>query len=156
MAHLVFVYGTLKEGFPNFRVNRGTRLAGAFATLARLPLYLVGERHVPWLVDDPGQGERVEGEVYAVDDGVLEQMDVLEGVASPEGYRRRRIAVVPLVAPPAASAPDAARVALADSGTAIDVHAYLKDTRQLADAGPRSGPFPAYTAAHAALYRPRA
>ena len=29
MFHLVFVFGTLKEGFPNFTANRGVRRPGA-------------------------------------------------------------------------------------------------------------------------------
>ena len=47
--HLVFVFGTLKEGFPNFATNRGARVAGSFRTRAAYPLYLVGDRHVPWI-----------------------------------------------------------------------------------------------------------
>ena len=97
MAHLVFVYGTLKEGFPNFRVNRGSRVPGAFVTRQRFRLYLVGERCTPWLIDDPGHGARVAGQVFAVDDATLEQMDLLEGTAEPDGYRRRWIAVPVIV-----------------------------------------------------------
>jgi hypothetical protein len=45
MEHLVFIFGTLKEGFPNFGINRGTRVPGEFKTCAAYSLYLVGERH---------------------------------------------------------------------------------------------------------------
>ncbi len=41
--HRVFVYGTLKEGFRNFHVNRGTRLPGEFVTEQAFPLYVIGE-----------------------------------------------------------------------------------------------------------------
>jgi gamma-glutamylcyclotransferase (GGCT)/AIG2-like uncharacterized protein YtfP len=41
MEHLVFVFGTLKEGFPNFTVNRGVRVPGSFSTCSAYPLYLV-------------------------------------------------------------------------------------------------------------------
>ena len=51
-GHLVFVFGTLKDGFPNFATNRGTRLPGAFRTCSAYPLYLVGYRHVPWLLPE--------------------------------------------------------------------------------------------------------
>ena len=37
MTHLVFVFGTLKEGFPNFATNRGVRVPGAFTTKYRYP-----------------------------------------------------------------------------------------------------------------------
>jgi len=50
---LVFVFGTLKQGFPNFATNRGRRVGGTFRTLERLPLLLVGQRHVPWLIHSP-------------------------------------------------------------------------------------------------------
>jgi gamma-glutamylaminecyclotransferase len=86
MRELVFVFGTLKEGFPNFHKNAGRRLPGVFATAERLPLYLVGERHSAWLVDRPGEGEFVHGEVF-----------------EPDGYKRRRLRVVSVgVSPPKA------------------------------------------------------
>ena len=66
MEHLVFVFGTLKEGFPNFGVNRGARVPGEFRTCAAYPLYLVGERHSPWLVEAPHTGFRVTGQVFRV------------------------------------------------------------------------------------------
>ena len=93
MKHRVFVFGTLKEGFPNFAVNKGVRVPGTFRTRDRFPLYLVGERHVPWMLDLRGEGERVVGEVYEVDDTALAAMDRLERVAEPDGYRRVAIPV---------------------------------------------------------------
>ena len=54
MPTLVFVFGTLKQGFPNAATNRGARWPGNFRTEAAFPLYLVGERHVPWLLNAPG------------------------------------------------------------------------------------------------------
>ena len=71
--HRVFVFGTLKEGFPNFATNRGRRVAGDFVTKERYPFYLVGERHSPWLIDQPGEGERIVGQVFEV---VLDLFDV--------------------------------------------------------------------------------
>jgi gamma-glutamylaminecyclotransferase len=65
---LVFVFGTLKQGFPNAATNRGARWPGNFRTEAAFPLFLVGERHVPWLLNAPGTGLPVIGEVYAVDE----------------------------------------------------------------------------------------
>src|SRR4051812_338878 len=75
VQHLVFVFGTLKEGFPNFATNRGQRVPGRFTTRAKYPLYLVGERHTPWLMDHPGVGMRVAGQVFRVDDATLAAMD---------------------------------------------------------------------------------
>ena len=140
MPELVFVYGTLKEGFPNFRVNTGARITGAFVTIERFPLYLVGDRSVPWMIDDPGQGERIAGELFEVDAAGLARMDALEGTTEPDGYRRRRIAVAEVSG---------------EGAAAIDAWAYLKETRQLAGATLHAGPLAAYTPGHAATYRPR-
>jgi gamma-glutamylaminecyclotransferase len=88
MTHLVFVFGTLKEGFPNFATNKGTRVPGSFVTTECYPLYLVGERHSPWLINMPGEGKRIYGQVFQVDDDALAAMDKLERIHEPDGYRR--------------------------------------------------------------------
>lgn len=136
MGHRVFVFGTLKEGFPNFSVNKGIRVPGSYRTRERFPLYLVGERHVPWMLDARGQGEQVAGEVYDVDDATLAAMDRLERVGEPEGYLRVAITV------------DA-------GGGPLQAFAYLKPASQLAPDVPRVGPFAEYTLEHASLYRSR-
>jgi len=138
MEHLVFVFGTLKEGFPNFATNRGVRMAGSFKTCAAYPLYLVGERHVPWLVNSPGAGVRVSGEVFRADDVALAAMDRLEGVSRPDGYRREVLEV---------EGGDSPRLLLA--------YAYLKQPSQLVMSEVRAGPLEEYRLEHAALYRPR-
>ncbi|HET7524366.1 MAG TPA: gamma-glutamylcyclotransferase family protein [Burkholderiaceae bacterium] len=135
---LVFVFGTLKDGFPNFAVNRGRRVGGVFRTLDRFPLWLVGERHVPWLIDSPGDGERVAGEVYEVDEAALAAMDELEGVGQPDGYHRKTI-----------------RVCSTDDDAEQSVQIYMKHAHQLPRTDVRQGPLAEYTPAHAALYRKR-
>ena len=132
----VFVYGTLKAGFPNHHHNQGALLELA-TTTESYPLYLVGPRRSPWLLDRPGQGFPVSGEVYAVDEPVLAQMDHLERVAEPDGYRRHSVSAVNA------------------SGQTMAVEIYLKPAGQLVDEPIRDGPFPDYTAELAALYRPR-
>src|ERR1044071_4849567 len=139
MEHLVFVFGTLKEGFPNFATNRGVRVAGSFRTSAAYPLYLVGERHVPWLVNSPGTGVRASGEIFRVDGAALAAMDSLERVSEPEGYRREVLEV---------EGGDAPKLLLA--------YAYLKQPGQLVMSEVRAGPLEEYKHEHAALYRPRA
>ncbi|MEP6792157.1 MAG: gamma-glutamylcyclotransferase family protein [Ramlibacter sp.] len=140
MAHLVFVFGTLKEGFPNFAINRGTRVAGSFVTARPFPLYLVGERCSPWMIDQPGQGHVVAGQVFEVDGETLAQMDALERVDQPDGYRRLSIEV--------ASAQDR-------QGATMTVFAYLKPAQQFDAGAARHGPLADYTLEHAALYRSR-
>ncbi|MDH4260278.1 MAG: gamma-glutamylcyclotransferase [Gammaproteobacteria bacterium] len=137
----VFVYGTLKEGFPNFGTNTGTRIPGAFVTTDRYPLYLVGERHSPWMVNTFGEGEPVVGQVFEVKPEVLGRMDILQRVSAPDGYERIQITV---------------RSQTIEPEDELLVHAYLKHPRNLAGAEILAGPLPEYTLEHAALYRKRA
>ena len=133
----VFVFGTLKEGFPNFATNKGTRLLGDFVTRERYPLYLVGERHSPWLIDLPGEGEQVVGQVFEVDEDTLRAMDRLERVDEPDGYRRVRIRV------------------RAPAGQDLKVFVYFKQARDFDPADARMGPLGEYKPEHAALSRRR-
>ena len=141
MSQLVFVFGTLKEGFPNFATNKGARVAGHFMTVEPYPLYLVGERFSPWLVDAAGEGERVVGQVFEVDEATLVAMDELERIAEPDGYRRVMLEVE----------------ALQDGrGATCIVNAYIKPRGQFSVEDVRLGPLQEYTLEHAALYRRRA
>jgi gamma-glutamylaminecyclotransferase len=139
MPSLVFVFGTLKEGFPNFGFNTGKRVEGDFVTQERYPLYLVGERHVPWMVDTPGTGHEVAGQVFEADAPALAAMDALERVTEPDGYRRVLIGV-------------RRRDGVSDIRQAF---AYMKPAEQFVPANARIGPVAEYTMAHAALYRYR-
>ena len=134
---LVFVFGTLKAGFPNFAVNQGQRVGGVFRTVQPHPLYLMGARHVPWMIDAPGGGECVAGEVYEVDAAALAAMDELEGVGRPDGYHRTALQV---------QGADAA---------VVMAQVYMKHAHQVVQADVRVGPLPEYTMDHAALYRTR-
>jgi gamma-glutamylaminecyclotransferase len=136
----VFTYGTLKEGFPNFKVNSGTRVPGEFVTVLRFPLYLIGPRRVPWMVNSPGQGEYVAGQVFEVDETGLRQMDALERIDAPDGYRRMTIEIVERDRPGAA---------------ALTALVYVKLPEQLAVETIRVGPLCEYSPDHAALYTPR-
>jgi len=139
MRTLVFVFGTLKEGFPNFAVNRGERVAGRYRTHAAYPLYLVGERCSPWLLDSPGVGHPVIGEVYRVTDTALADMDQLERVHEPDGYVRKQIALQPA----------------ANAGDVLHAYAYLKRAELFRPEQARLGPIAEYLPEHAKLYRGR-
>ena len=89
---LLFVYGTLKRGLGNHRVMRDA--GGEFIATVRTedPLPLVIDR-LPYLLDLPGRGHRVEGELYRVESAEgWAHLDRLEG--HPNFYRRSVIAVV--------------------------------------------------------------
>jgi gamma-glutamylaminecyclotransferase len=134
---LVFVFGTLKQGFPNFATNAGRRVGTVFRTLDRHPLLLVGERHVPWMIDAPGEGERVAGEVYEVDAAALAAMDELEGIGRPDGYHRKGLNVQGL------------------DERIVQAQVYMKHAHQLVSGTVKLGPLAEYTLEHAALYRRR-
>lgn len=138
--HRVFVFGTLKEGFPNFHMNQGARVPGEFVTVDRFPLYLVGERCSPWLVQRAGEGHQVAGQVFEVDDAALAQMDRLERVGEPDGYVR-----VPIVVEEHGASPP----------RTMRAFAYLKPASQFNAADARHGLLAEYDIDHAALYRPR-
>ncbi len=94
MAHLVFVYGTLKRGFPNYAAYLQTaEFLGTCKTEEKYPLVLNGQRYVPCLLDRPGEGCVVAGELFRVDDRGLRRLDGLEAVGRPGGYVRRSISV---------------------------------------------------------------
>ena len=97
--NLVFVYGTLKEGFRNHPINDGVRVVGPsdgqFETIERFPLYLVGRRRLPWLLDRPGEGHHVVGELYEVDPPALARLDELEQIGRPGWYVRSDILIRP-------------------------------------------------------------
>ncbi|HET9204604.1 MAG TPA: gamma-glutamylcyclotransferase family protein, partial [Burkholderiaceae bacterium] len=124
-------------GFPNFAVNRGRRVGGAYRTVQPHPLYLMGERCVPWMIDVPGSGQCVAGELYEVDAAALAAMDALEGVGLADGYHRTALQVQ------------------GDGAEVVMAQVYMKHPHQLVQADVRIGPLAEYTMAHAALYRRR-
>ena len=136
--HLVFVFGTLKEGFPNFKSNKGIRVPGTFATKEKYPLYLVGERRSPCLVMRAGEGKRVTGQVFAVDDFALSEMDLLERVSYPDGHMRVELQVTDMC-----------------GENEMQVFAYMTPAGQLSDASIMEGPLVTYELEHAAVYRNR-
>ncbi|OUS21215.1 gamma-glutamylcyclotransferase ['Osedax' symbiont bacterium Rs2_46_30_T18] len=134
----VFVFGTLKQGFPNHNCNSGMRLSGNYHTLQKYPLYIVGERFSPWLILDPGKGHQVKGQVFTVDSAGLAKMDKLERTDQADGYRRIELAVV------------------SDQLTApIKVFAYVKSVNQLQVAKQTVELRGEYLLEHALLYSSR-
>lgn len=136
--HHVFVYGTLKEGFANFGINAGRRVSGTFRTVERYPLYIVGAIQVPWLVNQPGQGQEVLGQVFEIDDAVLADMDRLERVDEPGWYTRATIEV---------QAADQAGAA------ARPVFVYFGAAERVATDTVHAGPLGEFTAEHNSRYR---
>ncbi|XP_057758968.1 putative gamma-glutamylcyclotransferase At3g02910 [Arachis stenosperma] len=84
--HLIFVYGTLKRGLPNYPLMEGLMagndavLVGSYSTEEPHPLVL-GPNGIPYLINLPGSGQRVKGEVYSVSDRALSLLDDFEGLS---------------------------------------------------------------------------
>lgn len=98
MANLfkVFVYGTLKTNEANHHLivdlsNGHAQLVGLGETIEKYPLTIATRYNIPFLLNVPGKGHCVSGEIYAVDDVKLKQLDAFEGV--PRFYQRIEIDV---------------------------------------------------------------
>ncbi|KAK7307307.1 hypothetical protein VNO77_40246 [Canavalia gladiata] len=95
--YLIFTYGTLKQGLPNHGLMEELMskddavLLGTYFTDHAYPL-VCGPLGIPYLINLPGSGHRVKGEVYAVSEEALVRLDELEGVSA--GYYER----LPMVA----------------------------------------------------------
>lgn len=91
----VFVYGTLKTGEPNHHVMSETDGEYSFISKAttqdKFPLVVGTKYNIPFLLDQAGQGNNIEGELYEVCEKKLEVLDELE--AYPTLYDRKLIEV---------------------------------------------------------------
>lgn len=114
------------------------RVAGEFVTEEAHPLYVLGRCPVPWLVERPGEGLRVRGQVFEVDDATLAAMDELEMESVPGWYVRRRIRVSQTGLPQTAP---------------IEVFVYFGCASRLVGVPVHCGPIAEYTLADAAGYR---
>lgn len=89
---VVFVYGTLKRGQPNHHwlsttENGWQRFVGEAVTEKKFPLVIASRYNIPYLIDKPGSGNNIHGEVYEVDEKMLKNLDILED--HPNYYQRR-------------------------------------------------------------------
>ncbi|CAK8540361.1 unnamed protein product [Lathyrus sativus] len=90
--NLIFAYGTLKQGFPNhglmqdLKTNDDAVFIDTSHTEDSYPL-VCGPHGIPYLINLPGSGHRVKGEVYAVSDDAVVRLDEFEGVKN--GYYER-------------------------------------------------------------------
>jgi len=124
--HEVFVYGTLKKGFPNFAIGMpGALFSGRYRSVEAFPLIVGGPWHSPYLINEPGSGYRVFGELFDVTAEHLTRLDSFESTHLPNGYKRLKIKVASV------------------SGDEIrSAWAYLKDGESIG--GIHSDPMPEY------------
>ncbi|CAD7014963.1 putative gamma-glutamylcyclotransferase CG2811 isoform X1 [Ceratitis capitata] len=79
----VFVYGTLKRGEPNHywltnSENGFSRFLCEARTVQKFPLVIGTRYNIPFLLNKPGLGHNICGEVYEVDSKMFSNLDVLE------------------------------------------------------------------------------
>lgn len=81
-----FVYGTLLRGFGNHPIlcRLGGQFLGEAISVRPFPLVVTD---LPYLLDHPGEGFLVEGEIYRIPETGWERLDRLEG--HPHFYFRR-------------------------------------------------------------------
>ena len=65
----VFVYGTLKKGEPNHYLleneTNGEKIyCGKCKSKIKFPLVISSRYNIPYVLDAPGQGNHIEGELY--------------------------------------------------------------------------------------------
>jgi gamma-glutamylaminecyclotransferase len=87
--HLVFVYGTLRNGHSNHHLLKESYCHGTGSTEAGYAMYLIGG--YPYVTGLEARYPIV-GELYAVDDDTLKTLDSMEG--HPRYYERREITVI--------------------------------------------------------------
>jgi gamma-glutamylaminecyclotransferase len=117
----LFVFGTLKRGFPLHKAGlAGAPFLGVARTALRFPMLIAGPRFAPMMFDEPGLGFQVKGEVYAVGEIRLARIDRLESVGEPGSFRK----LIDLEG----EAAEAAFVYMKDRALAEPVHSgYLED-----------------------------
>lgn len=89
----VFVYGTLKKEQPNHHwltnlENGVSKFISEGTTVIKFPLIIATSRNIPFLLDKKGYGNKIEGEVYQVDEKMRSNLDILEKY--PDIYDREK------------------------------------------------------------------
>ncbi|CAN7547977.1 gamma-glutamylcyclotransferase family protein [Neorhizobium tomejilense] len=88
MAQKVFVFGTLKRGFPLHEQGlSGATFLGRYRTRKRYPLLIAGPWFAPMMLNEPGTGCQIVGELYEVDDKTIGDLDRLESVGELGNFR---------------------------------------------------------------------
>jgi len=87
----VFIYGSLKKNKKLHSYLKDAKFLGYASTAEKYPLIISKSGWYPYLLNYPGRGFRVKGEVYDVNYTLLKRLDRLEEV--PRYYKRKKIRV---------------------------------------------------------------
>lgn len=91
---IVFVYGTLKKGCSNHTILESMVIEREpinVVTISKYPMFKASNNYFPYLVNKPGEGDYIKGELYEIYDKHEEKLDYFEGV--PELYKKGKIDV---------------------------------------------------------------
>lgn len=90
MVHKVFVFGTLKRGFPlHDQGLSAAKFLGIYRTRKRYPLLIAGPWFVPMMFNESGVGCHVTGELYEVGDKAIESSTGLRTLENLETFARQ-------------------------------------------------------------------
>ncbi|KAG5666712.1 hypothetical protein PVAND_014727 [Polypedilum vanderplanki] len=83
----VFVYGTLKRGQPNHylmtdKSNGYSKFITIGETIVSFPLVVATRYNIPFLLNRPGMGNQISGEIFEVDEKMFAVLDKLEDYPS--------------------------------------------------------------------------
>jgi gamma-glutamylaminecyclotransferase len=84
----IFAFGTLKRGFPLHQegLSRANYL-GDGRTVERFRMFIAGPWFAPMMLNRPGSGLRVRGELYEIEDAQLAIIEALESIGQPGNER---------------------------------------------------------------------
>jgi gamma-glutamylaminecyclotransferase len=84
MTQNVFVFGTLKRGFPLHEQGLSrAKFLGIFRTRECYPMLIAGPWFAPMMFNEPGIGYHVVGELYESGDDTIAKLDRLESIGIP-------------------------------------------------------------------------
>lgn len=88
MVEKILAVGTLKRGFPLHEQGlSGARYLGDYRTRSCYPMLIAGPWFAPMVLNEPGTGRQITGELYEVDDSALSILDRLESVGEAGNFR---------------------------------------------------------------------
>lgn len=83
----LFVYGSLKKGFPNNDILSQANYISKAKTLSKFAMYKEINKNYPYIIKDNNIGQNIEGELYQITrKDLLEKIDAFEG--SPDYFKR--------------------------------------------------------------------
>ena len=78
--NIIFVYGTLKRGFPLHLVLEESKFLGMATSVYKYPMIANKFGTYPFLIDLKGKGNYIKGEIFEITNEVFSELDKIEGV----------------------------------------------------------------------------